>query len=129
MYKKSSSSFVKHLDFLIIDLVLLAGAYVLAFLVRHQWTIPRYLFNPFIQFGIILLIVYLLISLISNAYKDVLHRNKWLELIQTVFQVALTLVILLLYLVIRIKKKKKKKEKARQKAQKEQAEQEPEVNE
>ena len=100
MYKKSSSSFVKHLDFLIIDLVLLAGAYVLAFLVRHQWIIPRYLFNPFIQFGIILLIVYLLISLISNAYKDVLHRNKWLELIQTVFQVALTLVILLLYLFI-----------------------------
>ena len=100
MYKKSSSSFVKHLDFLIIDLVLLAGAYVLAFLVRHQWTIPRYLFNPFIQFGIILLIVYLLISLISNAYKDVLHRNKWLELIQTIFQVALTLVILLLYLFI-----------------------------
>jgi len=100
MYKKSSSSFVKHLDFLIIDLVLLAGAYVLAFLVRHQWIIPRYLFNPFIQFGIILLIVYLLISLISNDYKDVLHRNKWLELIQTVFQVALTLVILLLYLFI-----------------------------
>ena len=100
MYKKSSSSFVKHLDFLIIDLVLLAGAYVLAFLVRHQWTIPRYLSNPFIQFGIILLIVYLLIALISNAYKDVLHRNKWLELIQTFFQVSLTLVILLLYLFI-----------------------------
>ena len=58
------------------------------------------LFNPFIQLGIILLLVYLLISLISNAYKDVLHRNKWLELIQTVFQVALTLVILLLYLFI-----------------------------
>ncbi len=100
MYKKSSSSFVKHLDFMIIDLLLLAGAYVLAFLVRHQWNIPRYLFNPFIQFGIILLIVYILISLISNAYKDVLHRNKWMELIQTVFQVALTLVILLLYLFI-----------------------------
>ncbi|MBR2555478.1 MAG: sugar transferase [Aeriscardovia sp.] len=100
MYKKSSSSFVKHLDFMIIDLLLLAGAYVLAFLVRHQWAIPRHLSNPFIQFGIILLIVYLLIGLISNAYKDVLHRNKWLELIQTVFQVALTLVILLLYLFI-----------------------------
>ena len=100
MYKKSSSSFVKHLDFMIIDLLLLAGAYVLAFLVRHQWNIPRYLFNPFIQFGIILLIVYILIRLISNAYKDVLHRNKWMELIQTVFQVALTLVILLLYLFI-----------------------------
>ncbi len=85
---------------MIIDLLLLAGAYVLAFLVRHQWNIPRYLFNPFIQFGIILLIVYILISLISNAYKDVLHRNKWMELIQTVFQVALTLVILLLYLFI-----------------------------
>ena len=91
MYKKSSSSFVKHLDFMIIDLLLLAGAYVLAFLVRHQWAIPRHLSNPFIQFGIILLIVYLLIGLISNAYKDVLHRNKWLELIQTVFRSRLHL--------------------------------------
>ena len=100
MYKKSSSSFVKHLDFLIIDLVLLAGAYVLAFLVRHQWQIPQYLFNRFIQFGIILLIVYLLISLIANSYKDVLHRSKWMELLQTVFQVGFTLVILLLYLYI-----------------------------
>ena len=100
MYKKSSSSFVKHLDFLVIDLLLLAGAYVLAFLVRHHWTIPGYLFNRFIQYGIILLIVYLLISLIANSYKDVLHRSKWLELIHTVFQVGLTLVILLLYLYI-----------------------------
>ena len=100
MYKKSSSPFIKHLDFLIIDLLLLAGAYVLAFLVRHQWQIPKYLFNTFIRFGIILLIIYLLICLISNAYKDILHRNKWLELIQTVFQVGFTLVILLLFLYI-----------------------------
>lgn len=100
MYKKSSSSFIKHLDFMIIDLVLLAGAYVLAFLVRHQWKIPQYLFNRFIQFGIVLLIVYLLVSLIANAYKDVLHRSKWMELIQIVFQVGFTLVILLLYLYI-----------------------------
>ena len=100
MYKKASNSFVKHLDFMIIDLLLLAGAYVLAFLIRHQWQIPGYLFNRFIQFGIILLIVYLLVSLIANAYKDVLHRSKWMELLQTVFQVGFTLVILLLYLYI-----------------------------
>ena len=100
MYKKASNSFVKHLDFMIIDLLLLAGAYVLAFLIRHQWQIPGYLFNRFIQFVIILLIVYLLVSLIANAYKDVLHRSKWMELLQTVFQVGFTLVILLLYLYI-----------------------------
>lgn len=100
MYKKSSSSFIKHFDFMIIDLLLLAGAYVLAFLIRHQWQIPEYLFNRFIQFGIILLIVYLLVSLIANAYKDVLHRSKWMELLQIVFQVGFTLVILLLYLYI-----------------------------
>ena len=95
MYKKSSSSFVKHLDFLIIDLVLLAGAYVLAFLVRHQWTIPRYLFNPFIQFGIILLIVYLLISLISNAYKENAPEfqsavlSRWVFVLTAVFAIVL----------------------------------------
>ncbi|MBR5930681.1 MAG: sugar transferase [Lachnospiraceae bacterium] len=100
MHRKTSNSFIKHLDFLIIDMVLLAGAYVLAFLIRHNWTIPKYLFNYFIQFGIVLLIVYLLIAIISSAYKDILHRNKWRELIQVILQVVVTLVILLLYLYL-----------------------------
>ena len=100
MHRKTSNSFIKHLDFLIIDMVLLAGAYVLAFLSRHNWTIPKYLFNYFIQFGIVLLIVYLLIAIISSAYKDILHRNKWRELIQVILQVVVTLVILLLYLYL-----------------------------
>ena len=100
MNKKSSSSLVKHLDFLFIDIVLLAGAYVLAFLIRHFWTIPEYLVNRFFQFGIVLLIIYLLLSVMGNAYKDILHRNKWHELVQTFFQVVITLAIFLLYLYI-----------------------------
>ena len=100
MHRKTTNSFIKHLDFLIIDLILLAGAYVLAFLIRHSWMIPKYMVNVFLQYGIVLLIVFLLISIISSSYKDILHRNKWRELVQTVFQVVLTMVILLLYLFI-----------------------------
>ncbi|MBO4835839.1 MAG: hypothetical protein J5483_06975, partial [Lachnospiraceae bacterium] len=100
MHRKTTNSFIKHLDFQIIDLILLAGAYVLAFLIRHNWAIPKYLFNYFIQFGIVILIIYLLIGIIGSSYKDILHRNKWRELVQTVFQVVLTLVIFLLYLYI-----------------------------
>ena len=100
MHRKTSNSFIKHLDFQIIDLILLAGAYVLAFLIRHNWTIPKYLFNYFIQFGIIILIIYLLIGIIGSGYKDILHRSKWRELAQTILQVVLTMVIFLLYLYI-----------------------------
>ena len=100
MHRKTSNSFIKHLDFQIIDLILLAGAYVLAFLIRHNWTIPKYLFNYFIQFGIVILIIYLLIGIMGSGYKDILHRSKWRELAQTILQVVLTLVIFLLYLYI-----------------------------
>ena len=49
MYKKSITGWIKHLDFIIIDLIALEISFLLAFTVRHDmsfWYTLRGLFDP-----------------------------------------------------------------------------------
>ena len=99
MYKKSSA-LGKHLDFYILDLVLFVIAYIIGYLIRFGFNTVEYLGTAPVRFGLILLILYILVAIFTRAYHNILYRNKWVELLSTMLQVVVTLVVFLLYLYV-----------------------------
>lgn len=99
MYKKSRTT-ERKIDFYILDLVLFAASYLIGYLCRFGFQIVSYLSDVIVRFGVILLIIYFLVALVTRAYKNILLRNKWIELISTVAQVGITLIIFLMYLYV-----------------------------
>ena len=97
MYSKKSQSWVKHSDFIILDMLCLQMAFVLAYMTRHGFGIPYV--NP--EYGS-LAIVYILVDftvLVANqTMKNVLKRGFYKEAVQTVRHVFFVIVLVSLYM-------------------------------
>ena len=98
MYKKTSHSWLKHLDFTIFDLLILAAVYVGVILVRHGGTLSSARISLFTRLGIIMLVFYLLVALVGQSYKNILQRNKFEELWRTLLQIGITFLLVTFYM-------------------------------
>lgn len=98
MYKKKSQSWLKHLDFAIWDLIILAVVYIAVVLIRFQFQLTHDQAVLFTRLGIIMLVLYLLVALINQAYKSILQRSKWEELWRTLLQIAITFLLVAFYM-------------------------------
>ena len=96
MYRKNSNSWIKHLDFEILDLICLEVAFYVSYWYRHRDT---FLFYPqmYLKLGILLAIFDLISIFFFRNYKNILERNGWQELIAVIKHVSLIEVMLLLY--------------------------------
>ena len=78
MYRKKTSSWLKHWDFILLDLILLELSYLLAQWLRHGTVYyreaPLYR-NVFFAIAAIDLVV----GLMMGSYKGILRRGYWLE--------------------------------------------------
>lgn len=78
MYRKKTSSWLKHWDFILLDLILLELSYLLAHWLYHGTTYyreaPLYR-NVFFAIAAIDLVV----GLMMGSYKGILRRGYWLE--------------------------------------------------
>lgn len=82
MYSRTSHSWVKHLDFILLDLLSLQIAFFLAFFLREH------LFNPYAKplyrnMGLYLTLVDFLLILAMGTMHDVLKRGHWRNFIIT----------------------------------------------
>ena len=89
MYKRTSQSWAKHWDFILLDLLSLQIAFFLAFFLREH------LFNPYVRplyrnMGLYLTVMDLLVILVQDTMHDVLKRGHWLN-----FKVTLGHVLIL----------------------------------
>ena len=78
MYKRTSQSWLKHLDFILWDLLSLQVAFFLAFILREHH------FNPYVRplyrnMGLYLTTVDFLLILTMDTMHDVLKRGHWLN--------------------------------------------------
>ena len=76
MYERTSQSWVKHLDFILLDLLSLQLAFFLAFLLREHH------FNPYVKplyrnMGLYLTVVDFLVILAMDTMHDVLKLGHW----------------------------------------------------
>ena len=96
MYKRYNQGWIKHIDFILWDVLSLQIAFTIAYYIRHGG-IP-YTSEIYRNLAIMLVTVDILISAIFNTMHNVLRRNRYNEAVQTIKQVLMVLVIITLYM-------------------------------
>ena len=97
MYKKEKTGWLKHLDFMVLDLVVFQICYVASYWILRGISNP-YRIVLYRYQGIVYLFCQLIVVLFSESYKNILRRNSWTELI-CVFRYIVTVELLnLVYL-------------------------------
>ena len=84
MHVRSKHSWMKHIDFIIIDAILLNISLVLAYVIRMR-NFKMFLFSQYRSIAILLTILHLCIVLFSSTYSDVLYRGYFTEFKKVAF--------------------------------------------
>lgn len=99
MYRKKTSGLLKHIDFILLDIMCLELSFVAAYVLRHGWTFSNETFEKlYVQVAIFLVVVDILVVVFSNSYKHVLFRGHYVEFMATLKQTTLVTVALVVYL-------------------------------
>lgn len=81
MYRQRTTGWLKHLDFMLLDLFALQMSFLLACKIRHGWDSPGL---PWEYWGVNLTLICadLLVLFFSESLRDILRRGLWKELVQ-----------------------------------------------
>lgn len=96
MYRKINSSWMKHWDFELLDIICLELAFFVAYIMRHIDTFP-YIPPMYLKLGVLLIVFDIVVIFFNKNYKGILQRNKWKELLAVVQHVTAVELMLLLY--------------------------------
>lgn len=97
MYRKSAKGWMKHIDFIIIDVVCLQIAFVLACITR-QGVQNIYANQLYLNMAIVLTIVDLFIAVFFESFKNVLKRGRYQEFASSLKHAVLTELLATFYL-------------------------------
>lgn len=97
MYSKKLKGWMKHADFIILDVICLQVAFVLAYITRHGWQNP-YGNDFYVNMAIVYTLVDLTVLISTNAMKNVLKRGYYQELVKTLRQLVLVSLVVSVYL-------------------------------
>lgn len=97
MYRRGVQGWLKHLDFIILDMVCLQIAFVLAYMVRMGPSNP-YASEAYRSISLVILLADGVVSFLFNSFKNVLKRGYYQELAATIRHVCLVVGILIAYL-------------------------------
>lgn len=100
MYKKQKKSWVKHLDFLLIDVLCLEIAFLISFWIKFgERAVRSAVINEFyIRLAIVLLLMDFCIVFLFESYTGILRRNKVQELKAVVVHCSLVFAAITVYL-------------------------------
>ena len=92
MYRRQGKHWLKHADFILLDVIVLLASYVLAYYFRHKsWHL--FTIELYTMMAISLTFCDLLVIFLNDSYHNVLKRGYWVELIRTIEQ-ALEFIVL-----------------------------------
>lgn len=100
MYKKQKKSWVKHLDFLLIDVLCLEIAFLISFWIKFgERAVRSSVINEYyIRLAIVLLLMDFCIVFLFESYTGILRRNKVQELKAVVVHCSLVFAAITVYL-------------------------------
>ena len=98
MYKRSSKGWLKHVDFLILDLICLQISFYIAYCIRHGLQ-NMYANELYAGMAVVLLLVDIVVEVIFENLHNVLKRGYWIEAVQTTKQVLEVFAMFTIYLV------------------------------
>ncbi len=99
MYHKQSEGWIKHFDFILLDMICLQLAFVVAYFVRHGFSNP---YNTILyrNVALMLALVQIISTIFGNNFKNVLHRGIFKEFEATIKQVAIVTSFGIFYLFL-----------------------------
>ena len=95
MYRKKSKSWLKHWDFILIDMACIEIAFFGAYLIRHGGVMVNQ--EMYMRLGILLVLFELLSMFINKSYTGIIQRMKWGELKAVIQHITVVEVLLLVY--------------------------------
>ena len=98
MYRKNSSGWIKHVDFIILDLLCVQFAFYLSYVLRQEDWNP-YVLPLYRNMAIFVELADLLLIFIFEFYKSVLRRGCYKEFTASIKQALMLLFVSSLYLV------------------------------
>ena len=97
MYARKTQSWLKHIDFILLDVVCLHVAFVLAYMTRHGVSNP-YAETEYLNLAGIYTLVDVVVLLANRTMKNVLRRGYYKEMEQTVRHVFYVAVLVSMYM-------------------------------
>ena len=97
MYKKENNSWLKHIDFVILDILCLQLAFILAYEIRVAKGIP-YLNPLYENMAFVLVIFQLLVSFFGESFSGVLRRGFLIEMKCMIEHEICVMLLVVLYL-------------------------------
>lgn len=99
MYQKQTGSIIKHLDFLLLDLIMMEVSFILAYMLRHG---PE---NPFANsqyriLGVVLFLVQFLVVVFRECYRNILRRGYLQELKNVVQQNVIVMLLTIAFIFV-----------------------------
>ena len=97
MYRERAKGWLKHIDFIALDVLCLQIAYLLAYVSRHGWRSP-YRSELYQNMTFVLILLDIAIIFFGNIYSNVLRRGYFKEASKTLYQTVLIVGISTFYL-------------------------------
>ena len=79
MYERAESKYIKHLDFVLMDILMIQMALILSYVIRYR-VLDIYKHKEYLEISILSIIVNLLMIVFNKSYKDILKRGYFIEL-------------------------------------------------
>ena len=98
MYKEKTQEWMRHLDFIVIDLLMLLLAFILAYLTRYDIHIRNK--DIYVSLALILLLLDFAVMIIGGTTRGVMYRGYYRELAVTAKHVVLVLLLCMMYLFL-----------------------------
>jgi len=97
MYRRDKQSWLKHLDFTVLDILCTQLAYIISYRVRFKAGFP-YGDEWYERLGIVMILVQVCVIFFTEPYKDILRRDKLQELKKTIMNSSMTYFMVILYI-------------------------------
>ena len=96
MYKKNTQGWLKHIDFILLDILVLQVAFILAYKIRHGMNLSPYEVDTYRYMALVFIAIDLLVIVIFNTMHNVVKRGFLREFVQSLRHVLLVLLLMAL---------------------------------
>lgn len=97
MYKREKRSWMKHLDFTVIDIICLQLAFIISYFIRLGLELP-YSNEPYERLAVVLVMLDICVVFFMESYNGILRRNHTQELRSVVINCTTVFLGMLLYM-------------------------------
>ena len=101
MYRKTPKGWLKHWDFILLELICLQVSFIIAYYIRHGFQgVQIYESELYRALAFILLMIDICVVFFAESFKDVLRRGFYRELMETVKHTALVVLFTVLFIYL-----------------------------